>query len=111
MRKLIVAASVAAVMVPFAATAQAKGPGKMSARQACVAERTADSAAFQAKYANAEGKKAFKRCVSRHVKQARKTCRAERKAGKAAFRAKYANARGKHAFDRCVRAHSGDPVS
>jgi len=78
---------------------------------ACKAERTADPAAFKAKYANDKGKRAGRRCVRQHVKSARKACRAERAADRAAFRAKYAGTKGKRAMKRCVRQHAGDPVS
>jgi hypothetical protein len=78
---------------------------------ACKSERAADPAAFQTKYANKHGRRAMRRCVARHVRQAAKTCRAERKSDHAAFRAKYANQNGRGAFRRCVRQHEADPVS
>jgi len=80
------------------------------ARQACTAERSANPVAFKAKYANENGKRAFRRCVRQHVRNAAKTCRAERMADRAAFKAKYANEHGKRAFRRCVGQHSGDAV-
>ena len=81
------------------------------ARKACKAERAADPAAFQEKYANKKGKRAGRRCVRQHVRSARRACRAKRAADPAAFRAKYANENGRRAGRRCVRQHSGDPVT
>ena len=84
--------------------------GLFAAAQACQTERQADTAAFQTKYANDRGRRAFRRCVRQHLRQARQTCRSEREADLAAFRAKYQNERGRHAWRRCVRQHAGDPV-
>ena len=81
------------------------------ATQACMTERAADPAAFKAKYANRNGKRAFRRCVRQHVRSAARACRVERRADPAAFKAKYANENGRRAFRRCVGQHSGDPVS
>ena len=114
MRKLIVlTALVALLAVPSFATGHGKGAkhGVHKAVAACKSERSADPAAFQAKYANKNGKRALRRCVVRHVKQARQTCRSERGSDPAAFKAKYANKNGKHAARRCVRQHLADPVS
>ena len=112
----VLVALLALLAVPAFATGHAKkghhhaaGVGKAAA--ACKAERQADPAAFEAKYANKKGKHAARRCVARHVHQARKTCRAERKADPAAFKTKYGNEKGKNAFTRCVRQHAGDPVA
>src|SRR3954453_11788745 len=85
--------------------------GLKPAVAACKSERQADKAAFKTKYANKNGKHAFRRCVAAHVRQARKTCRAERKADPAAFKTKYGNKKGKHAARRCVRQHEADPVA
>lgn len=115
MRKFVVfAVLVALLAVPTLAAGHGKGharAGVKPAAAACKAERQADPAAFKAKYANKNGKHAFRRCVARHIRQARKTCRAERKADPAAFKTKYANEKGRHAFRRCVRTHAGDPVA
>ncbi len=115
MRKTILAVSLAAALaVPGLADAGPKHRGAKytaPARHACREEKQADPAAFQAKYANENGKRAFRRCVRQHVRQSVKTCRAERKQDRAAFKAKYANENGKHAFRRCVRQHESDPVS
>jgi hypothetical protein len=113
MRKLSTIVAVAAMAIaPAAADAHKhSAPGKRQAVAACKTERQADKAAFKAKYANKNGKRAFRRCVRQHVRQANKTCRAERKQDKAAFRAKYGNKKGRHAFRRCVRQHAGDPVA
>ena len=82
-----------------------------AARAACQEERSADQAAFTAKYGNKNGKRAMRRCIVRHVRGAAKTCRSERRADREAFRTKYANEKGRHAFKRCVRQHTGDPVA
>jgi hypothetical protein len=106
---------IALLAVPSVAMGHGKGhharAGVKQAAAACKTERAADPAAFKAKYANKNGKHAFRRCVARHIHQANKTCRAERKADPAAFKTKYANKNGKHAFRRCVRQHAGDPVA
>jgi hypothetical protein len=103
-----------ALALPGAAIAKHHGhhhPGAGPAVAACKAERAADPAAFKTKYANKNGKHAFRRCVRQHVRQAKATCRAERKADPAAFKTKYANKKGKRAFVRCVRQHESDPVA
>ena len=112
MRKLTTLVAVALMAIaPAAADAAHHGSvGKKQARAACKAERQQDQAAFKAKYANKNGKRAFRRCVRQHVRQAKQTCRAERQEDKAAFRTKYGNKKGRHAFRRCVRQHAGDPV-
>lgn len=111
MKKLLVLTATAALALPAAAEAHKKPVGHGAAAKACKAERTADPAAFQAKYANDRGKRAQQRCVRAHLRQARATCKAERAADPAAFKAKYANKKGKRAYRRCVRAHAGDPVA
>jgi hypothetical protein len=113
LRKLIVLTALLALLaVPGLASGKPEHEnGGRQAVAACKAERDADKAAFKAKYANKNGKHAFKRCVKQHVRQARQTCRAERDADKAAFKTKYGNEKGKHAFSRCVRQHAGDPVT
>jgi hypothetical protein len=88
-----------------------RAAGVVAAAKACKAERSADLAAFRQKYANKNGRHAFRRCVRQHVKQARQTCKAERSTDVAAFRQKYANKNGRHAFRRCVRQHAGDTIS
>jgi hypothetical protein len=105
--------SLAIALVPATASSARhhRPAGTSQAAKACRAEHKADPAAFKAKYANKNGKRAFRRCVRQHVVAARKKCRAERKADPAAFKAKYANSNGKNAFRRCVRQHAGDPVS
>jgi hypothetical protein len=113
-KKLVVIAALLALLaVPAFASGHAKHPGASSHRAvaACKAERKADPTAFKTKYANKNGKHAFRRCVAAHVRQAAKTCRAERNADPAAFRTKYGNKKGKNAFRRCVRQHEGDPVA
>jgi hypothetical protein len=109
----VLVALLALLAVPAFASGHAKrhharvGP----AVAACKSERQADKAAFKTKYANKNGKHAFRRCVAAHVRQARKTCRAERKADPAAFKTKYANKKGKNAARRCVRQHEADAVA
>jgi ribosomal protein L19E len=112
-RKLIVlGALIALLAVPSFAVGHGKHhPAVKAAAAACKSERDADPAAFQAKYANENGKHAFRRCVRQHLRQAVKNCRAEREADRDAFKEKYANDNGRHAFRRCVRQHAGDPVS
>ena len=116
MRKFIALGALLALLaVPAFAVGHGKGKGHhVSAKEAvaaCKSERDADPAAFKAKYANKNGKHAFKRCVRQHVRQAKQTCRAEREADPTAFKAKYGNENGKHAFRRCVRQHEADPVA
>ena len=112
----VLVALLALLAVPAFASAHAKRhhhhrAGVGPALAACKSERQADPAAFKTKYANKNGKRAFRRCVAAHVRQARQTCRAEREADAAAFKTKYANKNGKHAFRRCVRQHEADPVA
>jgi ribosomal protein L19E len=115
LRKFIVLTALLALLaVPAFAVGHGKGAHHASvkpAKAACKSEREADPAAFQTKYANEKGKRAFRRCVRQHVRQAVKTCREEREADPAAFQTKYANEKGKRAFRRCVRQHEADPVS
>ena len=110
MRKLTTSLAAVALLAVPAATDAHRPAGKGKAAAACRAEREADAEAFETKYANERGRRAFRRCVRRHVRQARLTCRTERQNDPAAFRTKYANERGKRAFRRCVRAHAGEPV-
>lgn len=125
MRKIGILALTAVMIVPSVALAKhnggndpagqhrndAYGAAHKAAVKACKAERSADPAAFKAKYANSKGKKAFHRCVRQHVNNALSTCSAERSADPEAFKTKYANAKGRHAFRRCARQHGSDPVS
>jgi hypothetical protein len=114
LKKLTVLVALLAIMaVPTLASGHARHrhAGLKPAIAACKSERQADKAAFKTKYANKNGKHAFRRCVAAHVRQARKTCRAERKTDPAAFKTKYANEKGKRAFRRCVRQHEADPVA
>jgi hypothetical protein len=114
LKKLIVLLALLSLMaVPALASGHAKRHHAMvkPAVAACKSERQADKAAFKTKYANKNGKHAFRRCVAAHVRQARKTCRAERKADPAAFKAKYGNKNGKKASRRCVRQHEADAVA
>ncbi len=101
---LLIAALVA---LPGIADGHKRPAGKGAAAKACKAERAADPAAFQTKYANQNGKRALRRCVRQRVRSARQSCRAERQADRAAFRTKYANKKGKRAFRRCVRQKAG----
>ena len=81
----------------------------------CKAERTADPAAFAAKYGtNKNGKNALGKCVSQTerelktaaadaIENAAKQCKAEHTADAAAFAAKYGtNANKRNAFGKCV---------
>ena len=109
MKKVLTLIVVALVAVPGSASAgQRHAAAAGEAAQACQAERSADAAAFQAKYANRRGRHAFRRCVRQHVRAAKRTCRSERRGDRAAFRAKYGDAQGRHAFRRCVRQHAGE---
>jgi hypothetical protein len=109
----VLVALLALLAVPTLASGHAKRhhAGVGPAAAACKSERKADQAAFKTKYANKNGKHAFRRCVAAHVRQAAKTCRAERKTDQAAFKTKYGNKNGKNAFRRCVRQHEADPVA
>jgi hypothetical protein len=111
---MVLVALLALLAVPALASGHAKHrhhAGTGPAVAACKSERQADPAAFKTKYANKNGRHAFRRCVRQHVRQANKTCRAERNADPAAFKTKYGNENGKHAFRRCVRQHEADPVA
>ena len=113
MRKLTTLVAVALMALAPAAADAHRGhgqPGKHQAAAACKAERDADKAAFKEKYANRNGRRAFRRCVRQHLRQASQTCRAESKADRDAFRTKYGNEKGRHAFRHCVRQHAADPV-
>jgi len=95
-----------------------------NAAKDCKAERSADPAAFKAKYGtNKNGNNAYGKCVSQKAKakkeaadqndakaitarkSAAKTCATERKADADAFKAKYGTNRDKsNAFGKCVSA-------
>jgi hypothetical protein len=92
---------------------------KTSAEQQCRTERSADPAAFKAKYGtNKNQSNAFGKCVSETARtmaskaeatqvsdeiNAAKQCRTERSADPAAFKAKYAtNKNQSNAFGKCV---------
>ena len=107
MRKLTtLIAMLALMLVPVGAADAHRGhgtPGKKQARAACKQERQADPAAFQAKYANKNGRRAMRRCVRAHLRQARQTCRAEREADPDAFAETYGtNDNRRNAFGKCV---------
>ena len=111
MRKTVLIPVIAvALAVPGLANGTSYAPKHYMAKSACKDEREADRDAFKEKYANENGRHAFRRCVRQHVRQARRTCRAERKQDKEAFRDKYADENGEHAFFLCVREHEADPV-
>jgi hypothetical protein len=90
-----------------------------SAVQTCRSERSADPAAFRAKYGtNENGRNAFGKCVSEHARSsseqtessevngeenAAEQCRSEQSSDPTAFRAKYGtNENGRNAFGKCV---------
>jgi hypothetical protein len=99
-----------------------------NAAKECKAERTADPAAFAAKYGtNANKRNAFGKCVSQKAKakeaaadaqdeqeatefkNAAKECDAERTADPAAFAAKYGtNANKRNAFGKCVSSKASE---
>lgn len=106
LRTALLAALCALVFAAVAGAKPTRHAVKSPAVAACTAERTADPAAFQAKYANKNGKHADRRCVTQHIRAATRVCRAERKAGADAFKTKY----GKHAMANCIRQHDGAPV-
>jgi hypothetical protein len=114
MRKTVLMAAVVALAVPSAGVADAKHrkqAGAGQAAQACKAERQSlGREAFRAKWGNAQGRRAMRRCVRAHVRAARKKCREERQADANAFRQKYGNKKGRHAMRRCIRAHAGEPA-
>jgi hypothetical protein len=114
MRKIAPIAAVVALAVPFGGVAEAKhakGAGVGPAAQACKAERQSlGREAFRAKWGNAQGRHAKRRCVRAHVRAARKKCRDERQADPTAFRQTYGNKKGRHAMRRCIRAHAGEPA-
>ena len=112
MRKTLLTLGIAAALaVPGLANGTSLAPKHYEAKQACKEERDADRDAFKERYANENGKHAFRRCVRQHVRQARRKCRAERDDGKAAFREKYGEENGEHAFHHCVIEHEGEPVA
>jgi hypothetical protein len=113
MRKIVLMTAVVALAVPFAGVADAKHKqaGTGQAAKACKAERESlGREAFRAKWGNAQGRHAKRRCVRAHVRAARKKCREERQADPTAFRQKYGNKKGRHAMRRCIRAHAGEPA-
>lgn len=104
-----------------AATEEAAAEAKTNAAKECKAERTADGAAFAAKYGTGKnGSNAYGKCVSGKAKaktaetveeqveteiRASKTCKAERKADPAAFKARYGtNKNRSNAFGKCTSA-------
>lgn len=106
-----------------AATEQAQAAARTNAAKECKAERTADPAAFAAKYGTGRSKgNAYGKCVSAKARakttktveqqvaatvSAAKACKAERKADPAAFKAKYGTNRNKsNAFGKCVSAQA-----
>lgn len=120
MRKLFIAAALAAVAVPAAAAAT-PGNGTPTPSQVCRAERTAlGTATFKATYGtNKNRSNAFGKCVSRHTHQqatdatnAAKQCRAEQQDanfaathdGKTFAQFYGTNPNGKNAFGKCVSA-------
>ena len=111
MRKTFLSLALAAALaVPALAQGTSYAPKHWVAKEACKQERAADKDAFKTKYANENGRHAFRRCVRQHVRQAKKTCRAERKADEGAFRDKYADKNGKGAVGNCRMQHEDDPV-
>jgi uncharacterized membrane protein len=113
MRKTFLALSLAATLaIPALAHGTSYVPKGTVAKQTCKEERSADRDAFKEKYANENGRHAFRRCVRQHRRQARKTCRAERRADKEAFKEKYGDPtqNGDDAFLRCQFEHEDDPV-
>jgi uncharacterized membrane protein len=113
MRKMFLALSlVAALAIPALAHGTSYVPQGTVAKQACKDERSNDADAFKVKYANNEGKHAFRRCVRQHRRHARKKCRAERKADKQAFKQKYGDPTQNYddAYIRCQFEHEDDPV-
>ena len=70
MRKFIVVTALLALLaVPALAVGNGGGkehPGAGPAVAACKSERDADPAAFKTKYANKNGRHAFRRCVRQH---------------------------------------------
>ena len=101
------------------ATTEAAREAKQNASKDCTAEKTADPAAFTAKYGTGKhGANAHGKCVSQKAKSetaktvddevkadvnAAKACKTERKSDPAAFRAKYGTSKNKrNAFGKCV---------
>jgi hypothetical protein len=101
------------------ATTEAAKDAKENASKDCKAERTADPAAFKAKYGTGKrGANAHGKCVSQQAKSktaktveaeveadvnAAKACKTERKADPAAFAAKYGTSKSqRNAFGKCV---------
>ncbi|HKP90970.1 MAG TPA: hypothetical protein VJT75_13470 [Thermoleophilaceae bacterium] len=111
MRKTIIALGLAvALAVPALAQGTSYAPKHYGAKKACRDERAADKDAFKERYANENGRHAFRRCVRQHVRHAKAVCRAERETDPEAFKEKYASDRGTEAFGRCVREHESDPI-
>ena len=113
MRKTLLTLTLAAALaVPGLAGGTSYAPKHYVAKDTCRSERETNKDAFREKYANENGKHAFRRCVRQHVRQARRTCRAEREiAGKEAFREKYGAETGEDAWYNCMREHEDDPVA
>ena len=111
------------------ATDKAAANAKVNASQACKAEKSADPAAFAAKYGTGKkGANAHGKCVSQQAKaktaetvaaqveadvNAAKTCKAERKADPKAFADKYGtNHNKRNAFGKCVsKLKRSEPVA
>ena len=93
-RPRILAAVVTAAAFAAPGAASAHTPVVAPAKADCTAERDAIGVpAFQEKYANANGRRAMRRCVRLQIRTARRACRAERRADRPAFRAKYGKRR------------------
>lgn len=109
MKKIAIAVALVALVAPSSAAAHGKKHHRYAgigvAAVACKAERSSiGKDAFQQKYANQRGRRAFVRCVKQRVVTARRSCKAERAADRDAFRAKYGKGpRQRRAFKRCVR--------
>jgi hypothetical protein len=118
MKRIAILIAAGALALPAVASSHKthhRAHGAGAAHAACKSERDASGVpAFRAKYANANGRHAMRRCVRAHRRAAVATCKAERTSlGAQAFREKYGK-QGKHhrhAFRRCVRAHAGDTVA
>jgi hypothetical protein len=111
MRRTILTLSIAAALAaPGLASGTSYAPKHWVAKSACKQARSDDKDAFRERYANENGKHAFRRCVRQHVRYAKKYCRAERKDDKQAFREKYADNDGTGAFQNCVYAHEDEGV-
>src|SRR3954468_3323036 len=111
MRKTFLALTlVAGLAIPAIAHGTSYVPPGTVAKQACKQERNDDRDVFKAKYANENGKHAFRRCVRQHRRQARKKCRAERKADKKAFKEKSGNPPRTATTPSCVVSSSTSTI-